>query len=1150
MSAENLSPESTSDSANSADSSKRTRTARRKRRRFLKFMIYFALLLAAAIAAAPEIIARTSLRNTLIHRFSPEYEGRVVLGATSLGWLKPISLQQLKLRHLDGETWAVFNDLKSEYTLLDLILEPSQLGHWSASQCDVTVHCEPGMTDVERWLLEVSQEQQADRPSNVSFSADSMLLTLKSTAQESRFQIADFEYRQTETREVGIAGEASVLTEIADSAPGSLDLKLDVTDQSEAVLTTSAFPLESLGPLYVRLGLLKPVSGTLEGSWKLTGGSQGMFALDGRGTARDFSIGKPDAPQFSVESLNLDLAADQSESGWTVSRLQGQTDFGEMTLDGTVSLPSSWKQEAALETLLDQSFAVTGNVSLKSLAEHFPGLITLQQEVELQQGSSSFRVESRPEAETPRLTAQLNVSNIVAKTPERAISWSTPLTAQATLLRPDQQWTIEQLDVESKAVRLTGRGNWNSAEITADVNLAEFLEEWSRIFDFGDLQLAGHLTGKATCETTSAGPITLSGDLQCESLVLGWTGGKPWNFEELAANFSGTGELDDRRNLNLTAFTTTLTSDRDTLTLTQQESDHGATVWQVEGNGSLSGLLGQVLATRIEGRLSGKYTLTSQLHRDPTTDRLQALSLEVTDFGYDSSELSLRESKLKLTGALSHDRHENIIQSDELILNCPTLAARLNELNLPRSNPALTSLKLAARGRIERLGKLIASTESRQIPTGMLNLQLSATGIEQGSNLVWKVTADDLQWPERVQQPATRPVSESSSQTPDFSLEWSGKGLYASADDVLTIAGSRLTADGLDCRVSGEISELSTSPFISLSGELDYEWAVLRKLYPELTGPDLVLYGKHKTPVRLNYPLSSPASRKPMSGSLVVAWDRGDWNSLPIGPAQITVNLTPDKLTIEPTQVTVSSGSARFGPSISRSPQGAVFTQPAERLLDQVQLTDEICHQWLKYVSPMTADAARVSGTFSVDNSKPLRIPLDHLEQTTSEGLVMIHAAKMTPGPLAMQFITLGKQIDALRRGTPFDPGTVDPQKPLMSITRQTIPYKVEKGRVYHQDLTMQISNLKVTSSGSVGFDDTLDIVAVIEIPDQWTIRGKQVRAIWGPAIQIPIKGSFARPQMDGRVIKSLLDKLVRGTVTNFLEQELNKQLNNLFKPK
>ena len=162
----------------------------------------------------------------------------------------------------------------------------------------------------------------------------------------------------------------------------------------------------------------------------------------------------------------------------------------------------------------------------------------------------------------------------------------------------------------------------------------------------------------------------------------------------------------------------------------------------------------------------------------------------------------------------------------------------------------------------------------------------------------------------------------------------------------------------------------------------------------------------------------------------------------------------------------------------------------------------------------------------------------------------MIHAAKMTPGPLAMQFITLGKQIDALRRGTPFDPGTIDPKKPLMSITRQTVPYKVEKGRVYHKDLTMQISNLNVTSAGSVGFDDSLDILATIEIPEQWTIRGKPVRAIWGPAIQIPIRGSLNRPQMDARVMKVLLDKLVRGTVTNFLEQELNKQLNNLFKPK
>lgn len=1151
MSSENLSPESTSDSADSAESSKSPKRKPRKRRRILKFALFFAVIVAAAVAAAPEIIARTSLRNRLIGKFAPEYEGRVVLGQASLGWFRPIFIRQLTLQHLEGETWATIDDLQSEFTLLDLLLEPSQLGQWSASQCDVTIHCEPGLTDAERWLSEVASKQtEVGSPSNVSFQTETLLLTLKTPEQESRFRITDLDYRQTSTHEVGVAGKVDVLAGIAEATAGSLDVVFDVTEQSEVELTASAFPLGSLGPLFVRFGVLEPVTGTFEGAWKVVGDQETRFVLDGRGTARKLIIGQPDDPQFSVESMNLDLAATQTEAGWTVSRLQGQTDFGKMALEGAISLPASWKQDAALETLLEQTFAVSGDVSLSALVDHFPGLIALQQEVELQQGTSSFRLESRPEAEAPRLTAHLDISDLVAETPERTITWSAPLTANAVLLRPDQQWTLEQLNIESKAVQLTGRGSWTSAEITADVNLAEFLEEWSRIFDFGDLQLAGQLTGKATCETASAGPITLSGNLDCESLVFGWDGEKPWTFQTLSATFTGEGQLDDQRQLLLTAFATTITTDRDELTLTRLTPDGDADVWKIAGKGNLSGLLGQLLATKLEGRLSGDYTLASNFRRDQTTDRLQSLNLDVTTFRYDASHLSLREPKLKLIGTLTYDRGKSAIQSDEIILNCATLAARINALNLPLSNPALTAMKLAARGRVERLWKLVDPQPSFQIPSGMMNLQLSATGINQGTNLVWNATADELKWPEPNQQPSTRRAADSSASNNDFSVKWAGNGFYAPVDDVMTIAESQLTANGLESQLAGEINELSTSPFLSLSGDIKYQWSILRQYYPELTGPELELHGTHNTPVRLNLPLSSQGSKRPMSGSVAVSWNRGEWNGLPIGPARLNVNLTDDKLAIKPAEVTVSSGTVRFGPSISRSPQGAVFTQPAERLLEQVQLTDEICHQWLKYVSPLSADAARVSGTFSVDNSKPLCIPLDRPELTTSEGLVMIHAAKMTPGPLAMQFITLGKQIDALRRGTPFDAGTVDPQKPLMSITRQTVPYKVENGRVHHKDLTMNIGGLNVTSAGSVGFDDTLDIVAVIEVPEKWTIRGKPVRAIWGASIQIPIRGSLARPQMDARVINSLLDKLVRGTVTNFLEQELNKQLNNLFKPK
>ncbi len=1152
MSDEENPQEASEIAAKSAGSQKSRPKPRRKKRRFLKTAIFLLILIAAVVAVAPEIIARTSLRNTLIAKFSPEYDGRLVLGQTSLGWLKPISVKQVELKYPDGDTWAVIDDLQGEFTLLDLILEPSQLGQWTASQCQVTVRCEPGTTDVEHWLDNLSEEQQASSPSTVSFSTKSMLLTLISTDQKSQFKLSNLDYRQNSDSVVKIVSQVEVISEKPQDAAGKLDLDLDFKSTTQANIVASSFPLKTLEPLFVRFDISETITGTIEGNWKLTGDEESSLQFDGRGKVEQLAIAQNQTSVLSVDSLSLDLATSYSSQGWKVSRLNGVTDFGQISLDGVVQLPTTLNlNQSTFDQLLTQSFAVTGDLELSALTRRFPGLLTLQEGVELQRGTSAFRMESLPDETTPRLTASFDVQNIVAKTPVPQIEWAKPFTASAIIQRSQNQWDIERLDINSKAVSLSGSGNWNSANITADINLAEFLQEWSRIFDFGDLQLAGQVRGNATCQTTEEGPIRLDATLTGTDLVMGWTSADLWRFQKLQADIKGSGTLDDNKQLQLIELSTTITTDRDQITLTQQPTLKNQSIpnWKLEGVGELSGLTGQLLASRIPGRMSGRYNLETVLIRSAKEDQFEPFDLELTNLLFASEGVKLQEPQLQLTGSFAINHESQTLTSDEIILNCPTIAARVNDLKLPLQNLSSTDAKLAARGRIERLWKYIEPDSTRPAPTGMLNLQLSATRQLNGTDLVWKLTADDLKWPEPIAGVPTRTVS--TNNRTSIAPVWRGKAIYLTTNDRLSINESHISAEGLDCRLTGDIENVSSTPFASLEGNCQYDWQSLRQLYPDLTGPDLILYGQHETPISLSIPLSdTPENQRAMSGNVAVAWDRGDWNGLPIGPAIITVDLTPDQMSIRPVEVTVSTGTVRFGPSINRTDQGAVLVQPAERLLNQVQLTDEICHQWLKYVSPMTADSARVSGTFSVDNSSALVVPLDRPEQINAQGLVMIHSAKMTPGPLAMQFITLGKQIDALRRGTPFDGGATDPNRPMMMITRQTVPYKVVQGRVYHKDLTMQVSNLNVTSSGSVGFDDSLDLVATIEVPDSWTVQGKRVRDIWGAAIQIPIRGSLAKPQMDSRVIKSLLDKLVRGTVTNFLENELNKQLQNLFRPK
>ena len=131
---------------------RKKRPTRKKRRRFRRALLLIVLIVMAGIAFAPQIIARTSLRNSLIAQAAPELEGKLILGQTSLSWLSPIEVKQVQLLHSDGERWATIDDLQSQYTLLDLLMEPSDLGVWIASHCEVTAFCEPGTSDVEGWL--------------------------------------------------------------------------------------------------------------------------------------------------------------------------------------------------------------------------------------------------------------------------------------------------------------------------------------------------------------------------------------------------------------------------------------------------------------------------------------------------------------------------------------------------------------------------------------------------------------------------------------------------------------------------------------------------------------------------------------------------------------------------------------------------------------------------------------------------------------------------------------------------------------------------------------------------------------------------------------------------------------------------------------
>jgi hypothetical protein len=178
-----------------------------------------------------------------------------------------------------------------------------------------------------------------------------------------------------------------------------------------------------------------------------------------------------------------------------------------------------------------------------------------------------------------------------------------------------------------------------------------------------------------------------------------------------------------------------------------------------------------------------------------------------------------------------------------------------------------------------------------------------------------------------------------------------------------------------------------------------------------------------------------------------------------------------------------------------------------------------------------------------------------------ARGSMSIHAAQIGPGPLAMKYLQLATQVRSALTGKPA--ASIDPTKGWILYPEQDVEVIVASGRVYHRGLTMHVSDVVIQTEGSVGFDQTLELVAAIPVQDKWIEKEKLPAFLKGQTIYLPVHGEIARPQLDGRVLAELARQIVAGALEQrlqrafgapgapgMLEQELQKGLDRLLKPK
>lgn len=368
---------------------------------------------------------------------------------------------------------------------------------------------------------------------------------------------------------------------------------------------------------------------------------------------------------------------------------------------------------------------------------------------------------------------------------------------------------------------------------------------------------------------------------------------------------------------------------------------------------------------------------------------------------------------------------------------------------------------------------------------------------------------------------------------------------FSRAEDTLKIP--RFVARGADIAVDaqGEISDVSRTETIDLSGHVQSPGEMLMQLLPEEHRQQIEIRNVRITEFSIQGPLRQPGVERglpTLAFTTEIGWDAIEAYQFVSEEGRLRIALDGNRITLEPIHVPVSGGHLRQLPTIELEGETVMLHLRQGPVLENVNLTEPMCRGWLKYVSPTLANATAADGrlTLSVEDS---RFPLADIGQGELRGNLNIHTARFGPGPFAGEILALVGQIQEIvgRRSTGTGRGA------WLLVDNQNVPFRVTEGRVFHENFAFMAGDMRVSTRGSVGLaDDSLDLMLSMKIPDKWLAdAGPLLGALQGETIDLAVVGTVDDPRIDAAPLAELGKRAGLKAAGGLLQQLLERRRNS-----
>ncbi len=1144
----------------------------------------------------PAIVTSTSIKQSAIDWALADFQGKVSAENVSIGWFSAAKLSGVKAIDEQGQTLLEIEQVNTSKSLIGWIGAGQDLGNIEVQSPILYLQLRPDGSNLEDALVEYlkpTDEPNAPLP-HVQLSVVGGKVHL-STAGATQAWLVDELSLSAEIagQKAAAVANLSAIVQAADQTAGNLSLKIELDAGSDRILIdnghvevdSKALPVSFLTPLAQRL------IGPCNAVGEINGQANLVFSSGGGEVSADlkelevtqFAMVAPEylkTDQVSLERFKANGQLRFSPQGVHAEGFETVSDLGKLVTDGEIDF-------AQLTTLMNgqvpaADFSAHGEIDIAKLANMLPATFALHQDLHVQSGSVTFDAVTRTDAGVRRLLLDLTAANLTAQRGAELLSWHKPLRITARVGQMGEQLVLENVKCESDFLTVEGSANTDVGNFIASGDLAQLRENLSQFVDLSGVDLAGEMSGEfgwsfrnddsAAPQTQSSDrPIQIGGKFEIDRPVIQMPGVQRWAAPQLSIICNAVGAQRTGGVIQLEQGGARVIVDQEILTVRLAESvPNIATAERLslscELSGRVDGWLAHVRNFIWVGDFdaSGQVAISSPAIVSREQIQLTNLTYTVSSMQFEGYGASFTESQVTGEGKLSYDLNSGLILAPVFNVASSSIAARADQIQLTFTDVIELTGDVVFRADVNRVADWFGISPDADsvnwFGTAEGNVKLTSDRDSLYGQL--EAVVNDLV----AAQPATQltenrgPVrsvgheSQWSELMREKQVKLSSKVGVAQDFDSISFQGLEMVASAIQLVGQGAIRDLAGTWQTNFQGEWNPDWQKVNGLLDAYTYETIQLAGRGQQPIEISGPLFSAVGSQYESAwfppelqvRTQLNWNAGNVLHLPLEAGAVNVDLNQSVAFLKTSELPFVGGVLQAAPVVDLRGEEPVLLLEKGVLLSNANLSSDICRDFLKYVTPLVADATEAQGKLTVQH-EGLRMPLYQPTQVQAQGTLQLHEGTIGAGPLAKQLFSVVSQVKQLLK-----PGSTlgAPKSVWMDLGNQEIPFSIDNGRVNHQGIRLRIDDVIIETDGSVGFDQSLNLIAKIPIQDAWLGDNRWLEGLRGQSLQIPISGTVSQPRLDTQSIQQLSRQLIQqaaGGAINGAVQDQVGELQNKF---